>query len=113
MSQPANVGSLSQVEHISEEVRKFSRYLEHVAENPVILRPAQHYVGRDLKIFHGDARERARSSSPYGTSYREATRLDGKPVRAIIIVAKLACGAYCCCSSENGAKRAAVTRAFR
>jgi hypothetical protein len=97
VSQPANVGSLSQVEHISEEVRKFSRYLEHVAENPVILRPAQHYVGRDLQEI----------------SYREATRLDGKPVRAIIIVAKLACGAYCCCSSEDGAKRAAVTRAFR
>jgi len=34
-------------------------------------------------------------------------------VRAIIVMAKLACHAYCCCSSEDGAKRAAATRTLR
>jgi hypothetical protein len=33
-SESANVGSLAQIEHVSEEIRKFSRNRDRVAVNP-------------------------------------------------------------------------------
>jgi hypothetical protein len=78
-------------EGLREEIRKFSRNQDRAAENPVILRAAHHYVGRDLEDIPRRAREPAKACSLYGTtSCREATRLDGIPMRAIIIVAMLA-----------------------
>ena len=75
---------------LREEIRKFIRNQDRAAENPVILRAAHHYVGRDLEDLPRCTREPAKASSPYETSCREATRLDGNPMRAIIIVAMLA-----------------------
>lgn len=56
-------------------------------ENQPLCAVAHHYVGRDLEDLLRHTREPAKASSPYGTSCREATRLDENPMRAIIIVA--------------------------
>ena len=66
-----------------------ARDFDRAAGNPVILGAAHHSVGRDLEDLPQRTREPAKASSPYGTSCREATRLDGNPMRAIIIVAML------------------------
>src|SRR6185369_14905636 len=87
-----------------EEVRKFSRNWDRAAENPVILR-----AGRDLEELPRRTREPAEASSPYGTSCREATRLDGNPMRAIIMWRCWLLALNDVVGSEDGAKRAAGT----
>src|SRR6185503_15936341 len=82
-------------------------------ENPVILRDAHRYVGRDFEELPRRTREPAKASSPYGTSCREATRLDGNPMRAIIMWRCWHLALNDVVSSEDGTKRAAGTRTLR
>src|SRR4030095_6029663 len=60
----------------------------------------------DLKELPQRTRNPAEASSPYGTSCREATRLDGNPMRAIIIWRCWLLALNDVVSSEGGAERA-------
>ena len=74
--------------------------LEENVTGTVLPRNSQGNVGKSRELF----------ASSYGPSCREARPFDRNAMHAIITVAKLACGAYCCRGSEDGTKRAAAER---